>query len=112
MGTSLSATVTVGSGHSCSTANLALTAQSKPSTRYLQIVWTLLVLVLSSRFLVNGQTPGAAINCYEDGLRKLERNDLDGAIEYFSKSIKISSNPASTERCHRASGNSNGFRKI
>jgi tetratricopeptide (TPR) repeat protein len=54
---------------------------------------TLVVAAFSLCFatITTGQTPSNAINLYKHGTSKLNKNDLDGAIEDFTKAIELSS---------------------
>src|SRR6267143_6386770 len=62
--------------------------------RYVRIVATVLILGFSPGLSVNSQTPQSAVHLYGEGLKKLEKHDLDGAIDCLSRSIKISSSPS------------------
>jgi tetratricopeptide (TPR) repeat protein len=41
--------------------------------------------------IITGQTPSNAVNFYQHGTSKLTKNDLDGAINDFTKAIELSS---------------------
>src|SRR5260370_31215764 len=56
-----------------------------------RISFSLVIFLLCSYVLVQAQTPSSAIDHYEHGAKRLEKGDLDGAIEEFTKAISLSS---------------------
>ena len=59
--------------------------------RYFIILFVLIGLILANAVAAQAQTPGSAVNNFQEGLKKTERGDLDGAIEDFTRAIEISS---------------------
>src|SRR5215470_5581079 len=55
-----------------------------------QIV-TIFVLTSFACICASAQTPDSAINHYRDGIKKVGKGDLDGALEDYSRAIVISS---------------------
>ncbi|HEY3582667.1 MAG TPA: tetratricopeptide repeat protein, partial [Pyrinomonadaceae bacterium] len=53
--------------------------------------FALLTLILCVFISTQAQTPEAAVNAFNEGLKKTERGDLDGAIEAFTRAIALSS---------------------
>ena len=51
----------------------------------------LFTLILCVFISTQAQTPEAAVKAFNEGLKKTERGDLDGAIEAFSRAIALSS---------------------
>ncbi len=49
-----------------------------------------------------GQTPSNAINLYKHGTSKLDKNDLDGAIDDFTKAIETEFTPRASESRKRS----------
>jgi tetratricopeptide (TPR) repeat protein len=62
-----------------------------------QIGLTLFILFLSSQVSVEAQTPDAAKNHYQDGIRNFASGNLDAAIEDYTRAIEISSRLAPTK---------------
>ncbi len=75
-----------------------------------RILFSLVIFLLCGYSLVHAQTPSSAIDHYEDGAKRLQRGDLDGAIEEFTKAISLSSHLDSNQptRSNEAPG-ANGF---
>ena len=73
--------------------------------RYYFIPLALFILILSSGVIVPAQTPDAAVNHYNHGLKKTAKGDLDGAIEDFSRAIEISSSLVPAKRTRDRSWN-------
>ena len=70
--------------------------------RYRRTVLTLIVLILLTGSVMQGQTPTSAVNHYQHGINNYQRGDLDGAIEDYTRAIELSSSlfPAKRSQTH------------
>src|SRR6267142_1981721 len=72
-----------------------------------RIILLVAVLFSLSCISIQAQSPRSAIDRYEDGTRKFKKGDLDGAIEDFTRAIRISSRLEGSRpapRLNRANG--------
>ena len=77
---------------------------------FLRILFFFVIFLLCGYLLVQAQTPASRIDHYEHGLKRLQKGDLDGAIEEFMKAISFSSHLDSSQLTRsKVAPGANGF---